>query len=203
MVFIGLGFHFRITGRGSLHCQRCGGDRQYRACGGRRWLHVFFLPVIPLDRITEHVQCTTCDTRYRMEVLALPTSAQMLTVLPAATRAAVAVMLRAGDEGSGQARASAIEAVTNAGAGRYGEPDLTADLAGEADLAALLGSLAVQLTMPAHEWFLAGIVRIGLADGQLTHEERGAARQIAACLGMTPAQAHGVIWTTEESAAAG
>jgi hypothetical protein len=203
VVFIGLGFHFRITGRGSLHCQRCGGDREYRACAGRRWLHVFFLPLIPLDRITEHVQCTTCSTRYRIEVLALPTSARMLTILPAATRAAAAVMLRAGAEDSGLARASAIEAVRTAGDGDYGEPGLSSDLARDVALAPVLGNLAIQLIMPAHEWFLAGIVRIGLADGQLSAEERAAARHIAACLGMTPAQAHGVIWMTEESAAAG
>ena len=57
--------------------------------------------------------------------------------------------------------------------------------------------------MPAPEWFLADAVRVGLADGPLSDDERGAARQIAAHLGMTAAQAHGVIVMTEESAAAG
>jgi hypothetical protein len=209
LVFIGLGFHFRITGRGTLHCQRCGGDRAYRTCAGRRWLHLIFLPVIPLDRITEHVQCISCETRYRMEILTLPTTADMRTVLPAAPRAAAAAMLHAGDPDSGLARASAIEAVRAAGAAGYGEPELTADVAAwddvaaSADLAVHMGSLARQLIMPAHEWFLAGIIRIGLSDGQLSLEERGAARQVAAYLGMTPAQAHGVILMTEESAAAG
>jgi hypothetical protein len=209
LVFIGLGFHFRITGRGTLHCQRCGGDRPYRTCAGRRWLHLCFLPVIPLDKITEHVQCTSCDTRYRMEILTLPTTAEMRTVLPAATRAAAAAMLHAGDPDSCLARASAIDAVRAAGAGSYGEPELTVDVAAwedvaaTADLAVQMASLARQLMMPAHEWFLAGIVRIGLSDGQLSIEERGAARQVAAYLGMTPAQAHGVILMTEESAAAG
>jgi hypothetical protein len=204
VVFLGLGFHFRVTGRGSLHCQRCGGDRQYRQCAGRRWLHVFFLPVIPLDRITEHVQCTTCDTRYRNEVLTLPTSAQMRAALPAATRAAAVAMIRAGDAaGSGRARACAIETIRNAGADGYGDAELTADLDRDADLAAVLGRLALQLTMPAHEWFLAGIIRIGLSDGQLSGDERAVAKLLAARLGMTPAQAHGVILMTEESASAG
>ena len=209
LVFIGLGFHFRITGRGTVHCQKCGGDRGYRTCAGRRWLHLFFLPVVPLDRITEHVQCTSCDTRYRMEVLTLPTVAEMRMVLPAATRAAAAAILRAGDPDSVLARASTIEAVRQAGTASYDEADLTADLAAwkdltaSAELATQMASLARQMMMPAHEWFLAGIVRIALSDGQLSDEERGAARQVAAYLGMTPAQAHGVIVMTEESAAAG
>jgi tellurite resistance protein len=57
--------------------------------------------------------------------------------------------------------------------------------------------------MPAPEWFLADVVRIGLADGPLSAEERAAAQLIAAYLGMTSAQAHGVILLTEEGAAAG
>jgi uncharacterized tellurite resistance protein B-like protein len=142
-------------------------------------------------------------------VLVLPTAAEMRRVLPAATRAATAAMLHAGGSDSGLARASAIETVRDAGESDYGEHELTADLtawddlAASADLAVQMASLARQLAMPAHEWFLAGIVRVGLADGQLSLDERGAARQIAAYLGMTPAQAHGVIWMTEESAAAG
>jgi len=206
VVFLGFGLHFRVTGRGVLHCQRCGGDRQYRTCTGRRWLHVLFVPVIALDRIPEHVQCTSCGQRYRIEVLAIPTTAQMQAALPAATRVSVAAMLQAGDSSSATARASAVEAVRAAGVGGYGESALAADLARDAaggDRAGAVGALAMQLVMPAHEWFLADIIRVGLSDGQLSPAQREAAKQIAAYLGMTPAQAHGVIWMTEESAAAG
>jgi enoyl-CoA hydratase/carnithine racemase len=45
-------------------------------------------------------------------------------------------------------------------------------------------------------------VRIGLADGMLSDDERHVAREIAAQLGMTPAQARGVIAMTEEGASA-
>ena len=207
MVFLGFRFHFRVTGQGVLHCQRCGGDRKYRKCAGRRWIHVLFIPVIPLDRILEHVQCVECGTRYRSEVLVLPTLAQMQAALPDATRAAVAAMLRAGIERSEPARACAIETVMRAGVEDYCEMSLGVDLRKSEDecgeLADALGRLALQLIMPAHEWFLADVIRVGLADGQLSDEERCTAREIAAYLGMTPAQAHGVIVMTEEGASAG
>jgi tellurite resistance protein TerB len=207
VVFVGFRWHFRTTGQGTLHCQRCGGDRSYRQCAGRRWFHLLFVPVIALDRIGEHVQCTVCGTRYRAEVLALPTTAQMRAALPTATRAAVVTMLRAGDNRSSTVRACAVDRIRAAGLEDYGDAALTADLRrGEStgsELASALGTLAVQLTMPAHEWFLADVVRIGLADGQLTRDERSAAREVAAYLGLTPAQAHGVIVMTEESASAG
>jgi tellurite resistance protein len=204
---IGLRFYFRTTGHGTLHCQRCGGDRPYQRCSGRRWFHVLHIPLVPLDRVGEHVQCRACRTRYRIEVLALPTVAAMQAALPAGSLAAVTTMLRAGDPASAAARSRAVELVRTAGLTGYDETALTADLAAAdgrgLDISKPLGALAHQLTMPAPEWFLADAVRVGLADGPLSEEERGAARLIAAHLGMTPAQAHGVIVMTEESASAG
>jgi tellurite resistance protein len=207
VLFAGFRWHFRVTGQGTLHCQRCGGDRHYRQCVGRRWLHLLFVPVIPLERIYEHVQCTVCGTRYRREVLAMPTTAQMRAALPAGARAAVVAMLQAGDDRSASVRACAVERIRTAGVPDFDDNALAADLERHestgSELAPVLGILAVQLTMPAHEWFLADVVRVGLADGPLSRTERACAREIAACLGMTPAQAHGVISMTEEGAAAG
>lgn len=205
MSFLGRGFRFHATGSGVLHCHRCGGDREYQSCTARRWIHVLFIPVIPLDRVAEHVQCRSCLTRYRIEVLALPTSAQMQATLPAGALAAVTMMLGAGDQASGPARSRAIEVVRAAGLPGYDDAALRADLAAEPDrdVSAPLTALAGQLMTPAPEWFLADAVRVGLADGPLSEQERDAARQIAACLGLTEARAHDVIWLTEEGAAAG
>ncbi len=137
----------------------------------------------------------------------MPTVAGMQAALPAGSLAAVTTMLRAGDPASAPARSRAVEMVRQAGLPGYDEAALTADLAAAvepgADVEVSLRTLAYQLIMPAPEWFLADAVRVGLADGPLTEEERGAAQLIAAHLGMTSAQAHGVIWLTEEGAAAG
>jgi hypothetical protein len=206
---IGLRFYFRTTGHGTLHCHRCGGDREYRRCVGRRWFHVLYIPLIPLDRVNEHLQCRICHTRYRVEVLSIPTMAAMEAALPAGALAAVTTMLRAGDPASPAARNWAIDVLLAAGLADYDDVALTADLAAadgwgpEPDIAEPLETLAVQLTMPAPEWFLADAVRVGLADGPLSDEERQAARLIGSHLGMTAAQAHGVILMAEESAAAG
>jgi tellurite resistance protein len=205
--FVGVRCYFKTTGHGTLHCYRCGGDRPYRRCVGRSWFQVLLIPVIPLDRIGEHVQCRICQTRYRIEVLSIPTSAAMQMALPAGTLAAVTIMLQAGDPASRAARSRAIDVVQAAGLTGYDDAALTADLAG-ADGRRLanaesLARLAIQLTMPAPEWFLADTVRIGLADGPLSDSERDAARQVAAHLGMSAARANGVIVMTEESAAAG
>lgn len=207
MGLIGRRFYFRTTGHGTVHCQRCGGDRPYQRCTGRRWFQVLRIPIIPFDRVAEHVQCRTCRTRYRIEVLRIPTSEAMQVALPAGAQAAVTIMLRAGDPASPAARSRAIDIVQAAGLAGYDDAALTADLASaegrDLAIAESLETLAIQLEMPAPEWFLADAVRVGLADGPLSDSERDAVRMIAAHFGMSAARAHGVIVMTEESAAAG
>jgi tellurite resistance protein len=209
LIIFGLRVFYHTIGQGAFHCQRCGGDREYRHRAGRRWITLLFIPVIPLAKAGEHVKCAVCGTWYRMGVLALPTSAQMQAALPAGMRAAATVVLCAGGGSSAPARRRAIDAIKSAGLADYDEAALDADLSTSAmsalparDLAGPLNRLAVQLVIPAREWFLADAVRIALADGPLSDEERHAAQEIAAQLGMTPAQARGVISMTEEGAAA-
>jgi hypothetical protein len=206
-LFFGLrAFYFRPVGYGTFHCQRCGGDREYRHRTGRRWFHICRVPLIPLGSTGEHVQCASCRTAYRVAVLALPTAAQMQVALAGGMHAAATAMLRAGDPASPAARQRAIEVICRAGLTGYDDAELDADLAmaGEAgwDIAYPLSTLAMQLQEPARDWLLADIVRIGLADGSLTGEERHAAGTVAAHLAMTSAQAARVIAMTEEGAPA-
>ncbi len=72
LIICGIRVFFRITGQGVFYCQRCGGDRQYRHRSGRRAVTLFFVPVIPLNKVGEHVQCATCRTRFHPDVLTLP-----------------------------------------------------------------------------------------------------------------------------------
>lgn len=203
VIIWGIRAYFHTTGQGVFHCQRCGGDRHYRLRSGRRFFHLFYIPVIPLKKVGDIVECATCRTRYRVDVLTLPTAAQMQAALPAGMRAAACAMLRAGDPASGPARQRALEVISGAGAQGYDGAALDADLTQQPDAAGpALAELGAQLAVPAREWFLAEIVRIGMADGPLTAAERAAAHQVGAGLGMTQAQALGVITLTEQGATA-
>jgi len=180
LIIFGLRVFYRTIAQGTFFCRRCGGDRQYRHRGGRRWFTLFFLPVIPLNSVGEHVQCTTCRTRYVTDALSQPTAAQMQAALPAGMRAAASTMLRSGDPASPVARQRAIDTIRPA-----------------------LNQVGAQLTIQAREWYLADVIRIGMADEPLTEGERQAAVAIGLDLGMTHAQAIGVIATTEQSAGRG
>jgi hypothetical protein len=198
LLVFGLTAVFRTVSEGTFHCPRCGGDRAYRRRAGRRWLSVFFVPTVPLWRLSETVECRTCKGRFPVAALRTPTARQLGETLAAGMRAAAALVLRAGDPSAPAARARAIATVTG-----YGEPDYDS-AAVDADLALRRTFLqrevvraGAQLAVEAKEWFLAQAVRIGLADGPLADGERQALHGIADLLGMSPAYALGVIVTTE------
>jgi hypothetical protein len=200
LIIWGLRVVYRTLGRGVFFCRRCGGDREYRQRSGRRFITIFFIPLVPLMATGSHVQCLTCKTRYVTEVLKLPTTVQMQLALSAGMRAMVAVMLRAGDPGSPLARRRAVDAVTGTGDRGYDEAVLDEDLAGPSEAGRpQIAALGSQLQVEAREWCLAEAIRIGMADGPLSGTERAAAEHLAGALGMTQAQAIGVIALTEQN----
>jgi hypothetical protein len=197
----GLRVIYRTLGQGVFFCRRCGGDREYRHRAGRRFITVFFIPLIPLAKTGQHVQCLMCKSRYVTEVLKLPTTVDMQFALSAGVRALVVAMLRVGDPANPLARRRALDAVAGTGELGYDEDALEADL--EEPAGAELGKIAAfggQLQVEAREWYLAEAIRIALADGPLTGAERAAAVQLASALGMTQAQAIGVITLTGQNA---
>lgn len=199
---------YRTIGRGTFHCERCGGDRPYQHRSGRRWLHVLGIPLARRGGTGEHLRCAICRTCYRVELLAVPTVDQMTMALLAGTTAAVLAMLAAGGSASSPARRRGIELIRNAGAEGYDDRRL-AEALGEVGrpfakaLRPALEAFAVQLECPAREWFLAKVVEVGLADGALSAAERDVACTVARYLGMSPARGRDVISLAERAAQAG
>lgn len=54
---------------GEFHCPCCSGTRGYRHRRVRRFFHVFFIPLIPLNLAGEYVECADCKGTYKLEVL--------------------------------------------------------------------------------------------------------------------------------------
>jgi hypothetical protein len=202
LIIWGLRVVWSTIATGVFHCRKCGGDRNYRHRSGRRFFTVFFIPIIPLNQVGEHVRCETCKTRYVTEVLKAPTVAAMQVAVTEGVRGMVAVTLLAGDQGNAAARSKAVTVVTGAGVTGYDEATLAQDLTRPAaQWQASIASFGGQLQPVAKEWHLAEMIRLALLDGPLTDSQRNAVIGIASDLGMTPAQAVGVITLTEQTGA--
>jgi zinc-ribbon family len=194
-------FFFGKVAEGMFHCPNCGGDRHYKQKIGRRWFTLFFLPVIPLGKVAEVVQCSTCNTRYNLSVLRVPTTSQLAAGYSAAVSAAVSLALRAGDAASSPARARAVDAVRLAGATGFGEAELDAELAQPVPaVQQRLAAAGGMLSPEARERVLGEAVRVALADAPLTTGGRNALAAAGQALNLTAAQFHGVIAMVEQAA---
>jgi hypothetical protein len=69
MIIFGTRFYFWTIGQGSFQCPKCKTTSAYRHRKGRRFVHVFFIPLIPISASREHVRCSGCKSRYVTEVL--------------------------------------------------------------------------------------------------------------------------------------
>jgi hypothetical protein len=195
---------FSTIAQGVFFCPNCAGDRNYRHRLARRFFHLFFIPLIPLGKVGEDVQCTTCRTRYATRVLSAPTAAASAAAIPAGVRAVMSLMLRTGDMTNPAARARAIEAVREAGQQDYADAALDEDLGQSMETArSVIAQLGTRLRPEAREHCLSQALRVGLADEPLSDNERATAEMIAADLGLTKAQALGVISLTEQSVSRG
>ncbi|MEZ4236041.1 MAG: TerB family tellurite resistance protein [Myxococcota bacterium] len=62
---------------GTFHCPTCGSGAPYRRKSVRRFFTLYFIPVIPLDKLADYVECTTCRGTFQPAVLDFdPTSQQ-------------------------------------------------------------------------------------------------------------------------------
>jgi hypothetical protein len=71
MFFIfGSRYYWWTVSKGTFQCPNCQVPREYRLRKGRRFIHLFFIPLIPISAASEHVRCGTCKKRYKQSVLA-------------------------------------------------------------------------------------------------------------------------------------
>lgn len=67
---VGLTTRVSTVDSGMFRCPNEGGERPYRQLRARRWLTVFFLPLVPLGTQGEEVRCDSCGARYGRDAVA-------------------------------------------------------------------------------------------------------------------------------------
>lgn len=195
-MLIVFGFKVRLTTEASLvfFCPTCGGDRAAARRSARRWFTVFWIPVVPLKRVGEVVECETCHTRHDPAVADRPTSADLATVLATAVRVLSAMVVRTGNPSDGAMRAAALSHVTGSIAG-YDPETLANDIAtiDPALAEQYVGPLDEALEIGGKERMLADLVRICLAGGTVTADQRRVIDHAGRGLGLTPAHVTGIV----------
>ncbi len=194
MIIWGFRVIYRTLSSGSFFCPKEEADRSYKLRVAQRFFTLFFIPIIPLKKLGNVVQCDGCKSQFDESVLAIPTTSQRGDSLAATVRSGAVAMLRAG-VASTVGREQATRFVSGY-VPTYTDAQLATDLQG-LDITGFhsgLQSASAFLDEHGKEGLLTRFALVGLADkGSVTDAERALLVDIGSGLGMTATHSRGVI----------
>ncbi len=188
---------------GTFHCPQCNGARQYTQRKVRRFFTLYFIPLIPLDRLGEYIECNYCHGAFNPQVLQYapePAAAREDTQLRTTLNRALLSVLVADGSPTEAARAAALEAMRSTG----GDLSLT-----RTDLEEMIGPAMKRVTNPAsdveaiaesldyskREALVRAALAIAIADGAMSGAEERQIRAIGRAAGLSDAHVSGIIAT--------
>lgn len=185
---------------GRFYCPQCNSERNYSQKSVRRFFTIFFIPLIPLDKLGEYVECQTCRASFNPRVLdfnpkknqekfeaefhiAIKRSLVLMALADGVIDDTEIEMIQSVYLKMTQIELSTdevkIEIERAKSDGRGVEEFLT-------KMAGTLNASGKELVMQA-AFFIAG------ADGEFQEEEIALLESIGKALGMTPAHINGVL----------
>jgi hypothetical protein len=194
LLVFGVRYLYSLVATGTFHCPVCGLDRGYRLRAPRAWFHLFWIPLVPLRRGADVVECDVCRSKFSPDVLEVPTSDQLGELLSRGMRTAAAYLITAAEAGP-EALPRAVAVLQRSLGPTYSRELLEADLAAHRQGSdfAVLGRLAGQLDLLGREQLLRVLadLELAIADGYAPDWSR--LGDVAAALGVTPTHLQGIV----------
>jgi hypothetical protein len=184
----------RTTSVRPFFCPSCGADRVGRVREGRRWLRIGRVPVVPAGFDARHVECASCGDRHAPAVLDVLTTAQLWMSLERAVHVLAVLTVATGDPEDRALRRRAVQQVRTVRPA-YDQSQLDHDLATlEPPMAQdAVAELADALEAEGKERLVADLVRVALAGGTVTVEQRWLLQSVATTLGLSALHLTGII----------
>jgi tellurite resistance protein len=186
--------------RGNFHCPRCQTTRPYNLKRVRRFFTLYFIPVIPLDKLGEYVECPTCQGTYSPEILTYDpaeSNKQLEALFFVAVKHVMIGMLLADGEIDDSEVMVLQEQYAQITGSQITEDDLREEIAvvraeGRSPVE-LVQRLAPQLNDNGKEIVLRAAYAIANADGTVGADEQILLEQIGNGLGLTRAHLSGIL----------
>ncbi len=193
----------KIIQKGEFFCPGCAEHRGYNLRRPKKWGHLYWIPLIPMQELDRYVECTACDKAWNEAVLQHdPIREQHQRDENLATMLAQLMLLMSGEGGLTPALTDKIIAATDKLLGVDTIPEsIAAAVMSGSDRTTVLSNTAKQadsLNDRGKEATLRAVVEV--APGRpLGEREWMLASDIGKHLGMSPAHVSGVL--TEMAAA--
>ncbi len=186
--------------KGDFHCPTCQDKQPYKFKRVRRFFTLYFIPVIPLNKVGEYVECGKCKDTYNTAVLEFDPEkihAQMEAEYQLAIKEVMLrIMLADGviDEAEIEMMQSIYERIVGSPISPESiRSEIEKVKKSDRELNSYLESLQGALNEEGKETVLAAALFVAFSDGVFQEEEQKMIMQIGKSLGMTDAHIRGVI----------
>lgn len=186
--------------KGDFFCPQCNGQTSYQLKRVRRFFTLYFIPLIPLDKVGEYVECPRCQGTYDIDILDYDPSqenAKFEALFFVAVKQVMIGMLLADgriDDDEVLMLQSQFQQLTGA---QVTEQDLREEIAeiqnSGTNPLELLGGLASGLNDTGKETVIHAAYAIANADGDFDPSEVALLQGVGKSLGLTNAHLNGIL----------
>ena len=186
--------------RGTFNCPRCASPQPYNHKRVRRFFTLYFIPVIPLDKLGEYVECPTCQGTYDVEILDYDPSQENLQIEAffhiAVKQVMIAMLLADGiiDDSEVKMLQSVYLELTGT---QIPEEELREEIsviqASGSSALDLIKELTPQLNDPGKETVMRAAYSIANADGRIDDTESTLLAELGDGMGLTTAHMQGIL----------
>jgi hypothetical protein len=171
MIIWGFRVVFRMLSEGTFFCPSEQLDRSYKLKSAQRFFTLFFIPLIPLKKLGNVVECQSCKAQFDPAVLEQPIQAEVGPALADSIRAATLSVLRAGTLTDSR-REQAVRLVSHY-VPSFDDNALTTELESGFGTTALNGATPATANVYEKEGLLTRLTLVALGDEKrLTDEHR-------------------------------
>lgn len=207
MIIFGTKATRKLLDKGSFECPQCHQATTFEKRRARKWFHLYFIPIIPLETFVPYVECKSCKGTFVAGVLNANTAASSDAIRAEFEKAALAILVRMAwaDGRIEPEEIDAIEHVVNRMCAReFPRAEIEAEIA--AAQASLDDALSVAMRVgnmlndEGKETIVNAVFHIAASDGDFALEEEETLLEIGAGLGLRPAHVCGLIRDLVEQA---
>lgn len=201
MIFIwGSKGRTKSVASGNFHCPDCATHRDYDQKEVKRWFTLYFIPIFPMNKLGEYVECGACKSTFNSRVLDFDPDAAREKFEAAFSIAAKRVMFKmalADGEIDDTEITQIAQAFRNIAKRDIEEGDIAAELEAARDdtasVADYLREVSPTLNDTGKELVLRSAIAVVKADGHIADEERAEIAELIKALDLPRAYANGIL----------
>ncbi len=186
--------------QGQFHCPQCARQTDYKHKSARRFFTLYFIPLIPLDKLGEYVECRSCRGTFIPRVLEYQQDAgsdQFLSEYEKAIKHSVVLMMLADGEIDDREKDVVLQVIN-----KFSHNDIVMSQLDEyiakaqqqpEDVGTYLKKVAPRLNGHGKEIVIKCALSVAAADGHIDDSEIALLQQMASALDMTDSHVKGIL----------